>query len=106
MDGSSTHTLDDSATPPVANAQHTAAAKPGHVSSLTVLCQLDWPVKCLAAGLPTAYATRIASTARDHQLCGSIHVLRERAIYILLKGPRAGAKCTTTYYSLLRRAGA
>ena len=54
------------------------------------LFHLDWPVKCLHAGLPSAYATRLQDLAAAVQLAGCCVVLPRRKICIALQGPNSG----------------
>jgi len=53
------------------------------------LYHLDWPVKCLHDGLPSAYAECICGFARSHWLGGSIVTLARRKICIALCGASA-----------------
>ncbi|CAK0790231.1 unnamed protein product [Prorocentrum cordatum] len=54
------------------------------------LYKLDWPMKCLHDGLPSAYAGRIAQLAGDGGLLGGLVVLPGRMICIALRGDEAG----------------
>jgi len=52
----------------------------------SALFHLDWPMKCLHDGLPTAYAKRIVDFARELGLAGILAVLPRRKICIVLRG--------------------
>lgn len=54
------------------------------------LFHLDWPVKCLHDGLPSAYATRLQDLAAAVQLAGCCVVLPRRKICIALQGQNSG----------------
>lgn len=55
-------------------------------AQVRALYHLDWPMKCLHDGLPTAYAERISSLARDCNIGGLLVLLPERKFCIALKG--------------------
>lgn len=54
------------------------------------LFHLDWPVKCLHDGLPSAYATRLQDLAAAVELAGCCVVLPRRKICIALQGQNSG----------------
>ena len=62
------------------------AASEGPKSTAQAVFQLDWPPKCLHAGLPKAYALRIRELAMACRLRGRLLVVPRRKICIVLSG--------------------
>lgn len=62
------------------------SARPTPSTVQAALYILDWPMKCLHDGLPSAYAAKIVELARIHNLSGRLVLLPRRHFCIALRG--------------------